>query len=50
MRFKVRLYDFTGKVGNGTKHYRGGYEYQRPYGWKRYAIKVLGIGLTVTSG
>lgn len=35
-------YDFTSKVDNGTKYYRGGYEYQRPYGWKRYAIKVLG--------
>ena len=22
--------------------YRGGYEYHWPYGWKRYAIKVLG--------
>ena len=35
-------YDFTGKVDDGTKYYRGGHEYQRPYGWKRYAIKVLG--------
>ena len=35
-------YDFTGKVDDGTKYYRAGYEYQRPYGWKRYAIKVLG--------
>ena len=35
-------YDFTRKVNDGTKYYRGGYEYHRPYGWKRYAIKVLG--------
>ena len=35
-------YDFTNQVGDGKKYYRGGYEYQRPYGWKRYAIKVLG--------
>ena len=35
-------YDFTKQVDDGKKYYRGGYEYQRPYGWKRYAIKVLG--------
>ena len=35
-------YDFTNQVDDGEKYYRGGYEYQRPYGWKRYAIKVLG--------
>ena len=35
-------YDFTNQVDDGKKYYRGGYEYQRPYGWKRYAIKVLG--------
>ena len=35
-------YDFTRQVDDGKKYYRGGYEYQRPYGWKRYAIKVLG--------
>lgn len=35
-------YDFTRKVDDGTKFYRGGHEYHRPYGWKRYAIKVLG--------
>ena len=35
-------YDFTRKVDDGTKYYRGGHEYQRPYGWKRHAIKVLG--------
>ena len=35
-------YDFTRMVDDGTKYYRGGYEYHRPYGWKRYALKVLG--------
>ena len=36
-------YDFTTRARNdGKKYYRGGYQYQRPYGWKRYAIKVLG--------
>ena len=35
-------YDFTGKRDDGTKYYRGGYEYHRPYGWRRYALKVLG--------
>ena len=35
-------YDFTNQVDDGKKYYRGGYEYERPYGWKRYAIKVLG--------
>ena len=35
-------YDFTKQVDDGKKYYRGGYEYQRPYGWNRYAIKVLG--------
>ena len=34
-------YDFTGWRHDGTKFYRGGYEYHRPYGWKRYALKVL---------
>jgi ubiquitin len=35
-------YDFTRRRDDGKKYYRGGYRYQRPYGWKRYAIKVLG--------
>lgn len=35
-------YDFTRQRDDGTKFYRGGYEYHRPYGWKRYALKVLG--------
>lgn len=35
-------YDFTRRVDDGKKYYRGGYEYHRPYGWERYAIKVVG--------
>ena len=35
-------YDFTKRVDDGKRYYRGGYQYNRPYGWKRYAIKVLG--------
>ena len=34
-------YDFTGKKDDGTVFYRGGTRYYRPYGWKRYALKVL---------
>ena len=33
-------YDFSDMSDDGTKYYRGGYLYERPYGWKRYAIKV----------
>lgn len=33
-------YDFTDKVPDGKKCYRGNEEYFRPYGWKRYAVKV----------
>ncbi len=35
-------YDFTAMRDDGTKYYRGGYEYHRPYGWSRHALKVLG--------
>ena len=35
-------YDFMRKVDDGNKYFRGGYEYHRPYEWKRFAIKVLG--------
>jgi len=35
-------YDFTGTRDDGTKFTRGGYPYYRPYGWRRYALKVLG--------
>lgn len=35
-------YDFR-KVKNDSKKYmRGGFEYKRPYGWNRLAVKVLG--------
>ena len=34
-------YDFP-KNKNKNKFYRGGLEYNRPYGWKRYALNVLG--------
>ena len=35
-------YDFTGLKDEGTKFTRGGHTYHRPYGWRRYALKVLG--------
>ena len=35
-------YDFTNRDGDGKKYYRGGHKYNRPYGWQRFAIKVLG--------
>ena len=34
-------YDFTKKTDDGTEFYRGGHRYYRPYGWERYAIRVL---------
>jgi hypothetical protein len=34
--------DFTDIVDTGERLTRGGLEYRRPYGWKRYAIKVIG--------
>ena len=34
-------YNFTKRRDDGTKFYRGGHRYYRPYGWERYAIKVL---------
>ena len=36
-------YDFTGLNDAGQKFMRGGYEYKRPCGWRRFAIKVLGL-------
>ena len=33
-------YDFTDIDDSGRKFYRGGLEYKRPCGWKRYALKV----------
>lgn len=36
-------YDFTGLTDHGEVFMRGGEQYRRPYGWYRYALKVLGI-------
>jgi ubiquitin len=33
-------YDFTNINDTGKQFKRGGYEYKRPCGWKRYALKV----------
>ena len=35
-------YDFTHRCDNGKKYVRGGHEYQRPYGWFRNALSVVG--------
>jgi hypothetical protein len=35
-------FDFTGRTNNGQLFERGGYQYTRPYGWNRAALKVLG--------
>jgi hypothetical protein len=35
-------YDFTNIDDKGKRFTRGGVEYRRPCGWKRYAIKVYG--------
>ncbi|XP_020908193.1 uncharacterized protein LOC110246216 [Exaiptasia diaphana] len=35
-------YDLTDVEDNGKDYRRGGREYKRPYGWKRFALKVLG--------
>ncbi|CAF1046368.1 unnamed protein product [Rotaria sordida] len=35
-------FDFTNINDNGKRFTRGGIEYHRPCGWKRYAIKVTG--------
>ena len=35
-------YDFRGIDDRNQKFYRGGLEYKRPIGWKRYALKVNG--------
>lgn len=35
-------YDFRGLNDGNQKFYRGGLEYKRPCGWKRYALKVNG--------
>ena len=36
-------YDFTHKKDDGKQCMRGGSEYKRPYGWMRYAVRVLGM-------
>lgn len=35
-------YDFSDVQDDGKMYMRGGFEYKRPYGWKRIAIKVVG--------
>ena len=35
-------YDFTKETDDGARYMRGKFEYKRPYGWYRYALKVLG--------
>lgn len=35
-------YDFTEIADDGKRYKRGGFQYKRPYGWNRIAIKVLG--------
>ena len=34
-------HDFTNECDDGKVYIRGGEEYKRPYGWYRYAMKVL---------
>lgn len=35
-------YDFTHQSDDEKTYMRGPYPYKRPYGWKRYALKVVG--------
>lgn len=35
-------YDFQNRTSDGYVYWRGGFEYQRPYGWNRIAVHVLG--------
>lgn len=35
-------YDFTKARDDGKRYMRGKFEYHRPYGWYRYALKVTG--------
>ena len=35
-------FDFTSVKDDGKRYMRGGFEYKRPYGWKRYAVRALG--------
>ena len=34
-------YDFNSVEDDGRRYMTGGFQYKRPYGWKRIAIKVL---------
>ena len=34
--------DFTYVKDDGQQYMRGGFEYKRPYGWKRFAVRALG--------
>ena len=36
-------YDFTNQSDDGKTYMRGGKPYKRPYGWKRFAVKVLNV-------
>ena len=36
-------YDFTNVSDDGKTYMRGGKPYKRPYGWRRYAVKVLDV-------
>ena len=35
-------YDFTDVKDDGKRYMRGGFGYNRPYGWNRIAVKVVG--------
>ena len=35
-------FDFTYVKDDGQRYMRGGFEYKRPYGWRRFAVRVLG--------
>ena len=35
-------YDFTDVKDDGKRYMRGGFEYKRPYGWQRFAVRVVG--------
>ncbi len=37
-------YDFTDKVDDGKTYMRGGHQYNRPYGWYRFALDVQKYG------
>ncbi len=39
-------YDFTDKVDDGKTYIRGGYKYNRPYGWYRFALNIQKYGDT----